>query len=107
MERLNTTPSPEDTQDLNDILTWVITSTSWPDIKTVEAVLFLENGEVSLVPLEEQIRDKYSALLDVTEYGTIKVTSGSIIEYLCMRAVAEAEMTAIGGTAGPSIQVSP
>ncbi|TPX24225.1 hypothetical protein DIZ76_013568 [Coccidioides immitis] len=61
IERLRQTLGDEDIEDLNELLTWVI------------------------------VREKYSALLEVSEYQTLTVTSQSIIEYFRAKAQQAAE----------------
>ncbi|WEW55846.1 hypothetical protein PRK78_001279 [Emydomyces testavorans] len=90
IERLRQTLGYEDIQDLNELLTWVIGAKQWPLLTTLEGALFVKNGENSLMPLEEQVREKYSALLEVSEYQTLTITSDSIIEHFRMKAQQEA-----------------
>jgi hypothetical protein len=99
IDRLNKTLGQEDIQDLNELLAWVIGSKQWPTIRQLEAVLLVKNGESSLVPLEEQIRDKYTALLDIWNDGeTVSLQSDSIVEYLRTKSAAAAQDQASGGT---------
>jgi hypothetical protein len=91
VERLNNTLSAEDIRDFNEILTWVIGAKLPPTIKTLESVLFLKNGEISLVPLEDQIDDKYSAFMKISEEHHVTTTSDSIAEYFKERATTSAE----------------
>jgi hypothetical protein len=88
VERLSNTLSAEDIQDFNELLRWVMGSKAWPSVRSLEGALLLKNGEASLVPLEDQIRDKYSAFLEVSEYGTVTTVSDSILEYFKKRAAA-------------------
>jgi hypothetical protein len=90
VERLNNTLSADDIQDFNQLLTWVIGSKAWPALKSLEGVLLLKNGETSLVALEHQIGDKYSAFLEVSEYGTATTTSDSILDYFKQQAAVAA-----------------
>lgn len=98
IERLRNTLGYEDIQDLNELLTWVIGAKQWPLLSTMEAVLLVKNGESSLMPLEEQVREKYSALLEVSEYQTLVITSDSIIDYFRTKAEQAAEQEATHST---------
>nr|KMM67961.1 hypothetical protein CPAG_04294 [Coccidioides posadasii RMSCC 3488] len=91
IERLRQALGDEDIEDLNEVLIWVIGAMVWPLLTTLESALFIKNGESSLTPLENQVREKYSALLEVSEYQTLAVTSQSIIEYFRAKAQQAAE----------------
>ncbi|KAK2880197.1 hypothetical protein FQN49_000471 [Arthroderma sp. PD_2] len=81
IDRLNRTLGHEDIQDLVELLGWVMDAKRPPLLKTLEGVLVVKNGESSLMPLEEQIRSKYSSLLEIAEYDTVLLSSKAILEY--------------------------
>ncbi|EEP81091.1 predicted protein [Uncinocarpus reesii 1704] len=92
IERLRKTLGDEDIQDLNELLTWVIYAKEWPPLKTLACAMYVNNGEISLIPLEEQIREKYSALVEVLEDGTVTLSSySSIVEYFRSKSQEAAE----------------
>ncbi|OJD18304.1 hypothetical protein AJ78_01680 [Emergomyces pasteurianus Ep9510] len=86
IDRLNKSLGEEDIQELNDLLGFVITAIGSPTLEILEAVLLVKNGEGSLVPLQEQIQDKYSAFLEVAPDRTVSITSDAIIEFFLMQA---------------------
>lgn len=56
-------------------------------LRVREAVLLIRNGAKSLLPLEEQVRDKYAALLEVSnDNQTVTLRSDSIVEYMGKKA---------------------
>lgn len=81
VERLSKTLGETDIQDLNELLAWVIGSKEWPLLSLLEGVLFVKNGEGSLVSLHDQIRDKYSGLLKIYETDRASIRSSSITKY--------------------------
>ncbi|KKZ61982.1 hypothetical protein EMCG_03539 [[Emmonsia] crescens] len=84
IDRLNKTLGEEDIQELNDLLGFIITSIGSPTLEILEAVLLVKNGEGSLVPLREQIQDKYSAFLEIASDRTVSITSDAIIDFFRM-----------------------
>ncbi|KAM5491983.1 hypothetical protein MaudMau93_001732 [Microsporum audouinii] len=81
IDQLNHTLGYEDIQDLVEILGWVMGSKRAPFLKTLEGVLLIKNGEGSLMPLEEQVRNKYSSLLEIAEYDSVILRSKAIGEF--------------------------
>ncbi|OAX83844.1 hypothetical protein ACJ72_01801 [Emergomyces africanus] len=81
IDRLNKSLGDEDIQELNDLLGFVITAIDYPTLEILEAVLLVKNGEGSLVPLQEQIQDKYSAFLEIASDRTVSITSDTIIDF--------------------------
>ncbi|EFR01479.1 hypothetical protein MGYG_04487 [Nannizzia gypsea CBS 118893] len=81
IDRLNHTLGYEDIQDLVAILSWTMGAKRAPFLKTLEGVLLIKNGEASLMPLEEQVRTKYSALLEIAEYNSVILRSKAIREF--------------------------
>ncbi|KLJ08852.1 hypothetical protein EMPG_15719 [Blastomyces silverae] len=92
IDRLNKTLGEEDIQELNDLLGFVITSIGAPTLEILEAVLFVKNGEDSLVPLREQIEDKYSAFLEIASDGTVSITSDAIIDFFRNESLASKDL---------------
>lgn len=66
VERLNETLSQENIHDLNELLAWIIGALEPLTLPQLDAILLVENGEKSFASLQEQIRDKHAALLEVT-----------------------------------------
>ncbi|EEH08289.1 conserved hypothetical protein [Histoplasma capsulatum G186AR] len=93
IDRLNKTLGEEDIQELNDLLGFVITSIKAPTLELLEAVLLVKNGEGSLVPLREQIQDKYSAFLEIASDGTVSITSDAIIDFFRNETFAAKDLT--------------
>ncbi|EGD98293.1 hypothetical protein TESG_05672 [Trichophyton tonsurans CBS 112818] len=81
IDRLNHTLGYEDIQDLVAILSWIMGARRAPFLKTLEGVLLIKNGEASLMPLEEQVRTKYSSLLEIAEYDSVILRSKAIREF--------------------------
>ncbi|KAK2752745.1 hypothetical protein FQN55_005876 [Onygenales sp. PD_40] len=104
IDRLNKSLGEEDIQELNDLLGFAIAAKRWPHIKTLEAVLLVKNGEGSLVPLEEQIQDKYSALFEISDDKTVSIRSDSIVEYF--RKVGDASQDTGISTASSTLHVA-
>ncbi|QSS49502.1 hypothetical protein I7I53_09874 [Histoplasma capsulatum var. duboisii H88] len=93
IDRLNKTLGEEDIQELSDLLGFVITSIKAPTLELLEAVLLVKNGEGSLVPLREQIQDKYSAFLEIASDGTVSITSDAIIDFFRNETFAAKDLT--------------
>ncbi|KAI9855693.1 MAG: hypothetical protein M1813_009655 [Trichoglossum hirsutum] len=87
VERLNERLGEVDIQELNELLTWVITAYENPTLPLLEALLFVKNGERSLIPLEFQIQDQYSDFLSISrdDGKTVTLISDSITEYFRQR----------------------
>ncbi|PGG99903.1 hypothetical protein AJ79_08385 [Helicocarpus griseus UAMH5409] len=98
VERLNSTLGEEDIQDLNDLLSFIIISKIPSFIELLEAILYVKNGDGSLVPLEEQIRDKYAAFLEVGPNQIVSLTSDSIIDYFRRESSREQDVTTGGSS---------
>lgn len=82
VERLNETLGQEDIHDLNELLAWIIGAQQPLTLPQLNAILLVKNGEKSFASLEEQIRDKYAALVEVSNYDkTVTLRSDSITEY--------------------------
>ncbi|PGH12190.1 hypothetical protein AJ80_06810 [Polytolypa hystricis UAMH7299] len=99
IDRLNKSLGLEDIRDLNELLSWEIGSKEWPKLPLLEAVLLVKNGESSLVPLQDQIRDKYSSLFEISDDSIVTLRSDSIGEYFRKRAEAAEDPTTGATTA--------
>ncbi|PGH00149.1 hypothetical protein GX51_05962 [Blastomyces parvus] len=93
IDRLNRTLGEEDIHELNVLLGFVIASIGAPTLEILEAVLLVKNGEGSLVPLREQIEDKYSAFLEITSDGIVSITSDAIIDFFRNESLASKDLT--------------
>lgn len=66
--RLNSELAQEDIEDLNKILSWIVCARAPVTIARLESILYLKNGEDLLLPLKDQIQNRYAALLSVSGY---------------------------------------
>ena len=79
IERCNDTLSAQEIQDLNTMLTWVLAAKSPLRVGQLSAILFLKNGESSLRPLHERIREKYSSFFHLDEVYGIEAEAGYLV----------------------------
>ncbi|GME27482.1 Neutral amino acid permease [Neofusicoccum parvum] len=78
--RLNETLDQQDIEDLNEMLMWVVHGKWELSVKQMETILFLKNNESSLVALQDQIKEKYSLLLEVDDYD--EVCASDALKYI-------------------------
>lgn len=68
ISQLNETLAPDEIQDVNNLLMWVILAYGRISVGLLENVLLLNRRTAqSLVPLEKQIRERYSVLFAIDE----------------------------------------